>query len=556
MLPSGLWKALGADTDQLRAILKVRLLMDNRKPLTLSQRQRKPSKFSLFIGMFLSFVFGIVYVAPFAAFNDLVTSMTVYYGLFLFLLTFSLVSDFSTALVDTRDKAVVLPRPVNDRTLLLSRLLHIFLYLFRTVVPMMLPGWIVAGIIYGWKAALFFPVPMLCTVLLSLFFVMGLYLVLLRFTKPGKFKEVLGYFQIAFSIILFASVYLLPRFMERQNMEAFHIAQHPGIQWSPSFWLAAMWSWLGYPAPFPNTLWLGLMAFFLPLLCLWITARYLAPQFSRKIASIDGVEPEENPGAKVVKQKKGKLYLRLASFFNRSEAANAGFRMTWIQTGRSRAFRMRVYPALAYIPMYFVYLLTMNKRGFSYMWSHLPSTKAYILLLYMCSFVMMQAVYYITVSEQYKAAWIYYTAPVDKPGRVMAGAFKVVWVKYFLPFFILVSIFVLYVWGTKVIPDILLALVNVTLFALIITYVAYRQLPFSILDQMNSSGNKVVRSLISMLLPFALGGAHYAVLGLPWFFSLLLRLLLLLLSCILFWVIWDSYLHTSWDKMKSEETTR
>lgn len=556
MLPSGLWKAMGADNDQLRAILKVKLLMDNRRPLTMSQRQRKPSKFSIFIGMFLSFVFGIVYVAPFAAFRDVVTSFTVYYGLFLFLLTFSLVTDFSTTLIDTRDKLVVLPRPVNDRTLLLSRLLHIFLYLLRTVLPMALPGWIVAGLAYGWKAALFFPVPLLCTVLLCLFIVMSLYLLLLRFTKPGRFKEVLGYFQIAFSIILFASVYLLPRLMEQQNIQSFRMADHPGIQGSPSFWLAAMWSWLGYPAPFAATRLLGLAAFFLPFICLWITVRYLAPSFSRKIGALDGAEPQETTGAKVVQFKKRKLYLRLAALLNRSDAANAGFRMTWIQTGRNRTFRMRVYPALAYIPMYFVYLLTMNKRGFSAMWAHLPATKAYIILLYMCSFVMLQAVYYITVSDQYKAAWVYYTAQVDKPGRIMAGGFKVVWVKYFLPFFVLVCLFVLYVWGAKVIPDILLALVNVTLFALIITYVAYRQLPFSILDQMNSSGNKIVRSIISMILPFLLGGAHYAVLGLPWLFSLMLRLLLLLLSCILLWVIWDSYATTSWDKMKSEETAQ
>lgn len=553
MLPKGLWKAMGADTDQLRAILDVKLTMDNRKPLALSQRQRKASTYSMLRSMLLSFLFGFFYVIPWTVFDDISIAATFYYSLFLFLLTFSLLTDFSATLIDTRDKLIVLPRPVNDRTLLLSRLLHIFLYLFRTVLPMALPGWIVAGAIHGWKAALFFPIPLLCTVLLALFVVMGLYLLLLRFSRPERFKEVLGYFQIVFSVILFATFYLLPRFIEQEDFVHFRLTDHPGLQFSPSYWLAATWSWAGYPAAWASTRWLGLAALLLPFLCLWLTVRYLAPQFIRKISALDGADGPVNadkPGTR----KGGRFYLKLARLLNRSDAANAGFRMTWIQTARNRTFKLRVYPSLAYIPIYFVYLLTMKKQPLSKIWEHLPETNTYIILLYMCSFVMLQAVYYITVSDQYKAAWAYYAAPVEKPGRIMAGGFKVVWVKFFLPFFALVTLFVLYVWGPKVLPDILLALVNVTLFAMIITYVAYRQLPFSILDQMNSSGNKIVRSIISMLLPFLLGGAHYAVLGLPGMLSLGLRLLLLLLSAGLLWMVWDSYINTSWDKMKSEET--
>ena len=43
MLLSGLWESLGADIDQLKAILKVRLMLDDRKPMTLGRQQSEGS---------------------------------------------------------------------------------------------------------------------------------------------------------------------------------------------------------------------------------------------------------------------------------------------------------------------------------------------------------------------------------------------------------------------------------------------------------------------------------------------------------------------------------
>jgi hypothetical protein len=129
----------------------------------------------------------------------------------------------------------------------------------------------------------------------------------------------------------------------------------------------------------------------------------------------------------------------------------------------------------------------------------------------------------------------------------MSGSFKVIWVKYFLPFFASVSVFVLVVWGLPAISDILLALVNVTLFAACVVRVSYRRFPFSEIDQTATSGSKFLRALIGMSIPAALGIGHYFAMEMLW-----LKCIFLVLSSILLWLVWDSYSHTGWEALKAE----
>ena len=130
----------------------------------------------------------------------------------------------------------------------------------------------------------------------------------------------------------------------------------------------------------------------------------------------------------------------------------------------------------------------------------------------------------------------------------MAGTFKVVWVKYFIPFFATISVFVIAVWGIPAIADVLLALVNVTLFAACMARLAYRRFPFSQIDQTGASGSKFLRAMLGMAIPGALGVGHYFALEMLW-----LKCLFLVLSAILLWLVWDSYAHTDWSVIKAEE---
>jgi len=541
---------MGADTEQLKAILLAKLKMDDRKPIAYRKaKEGKSYNYSTLLNMLIYAVTGLLYTFPLFIFTDTIVAMYGYFTIFLFLLTFSLITDFSNVIIDSSDKYILVPRPVNDSTIFLSRNLYVFIYLLRTVLPMSLPGWVVLTMSHGWPTAILFPCTILLMTFISLFLVNGIYLLILKISKPERFKNIIGGFQIAFTIFIIIFYNLMQGISRSSAVQNLDIHQYAWIRFTPPYWLAACWSWLGYEAVLPGTMWLAALAFVFPVFCLWFTVKFLAPSFGRKIAAIDGVEVHELHQPKVGKRSKGNLAGKLANIFVKTDAGKAGFMMAWWQTSRSRSFKMKVYPAFAYVPIYFVYMLLLNDEPLKQVVAALPQTKIHLFLLYMSAFAMMQALNYVTISDQYKAAWIYYSAPVDVPGHVLAGAFKALWLRYCLPFLFFIGSIVLYIWGADAIIDIILATVNVTVFTVCVMRTTNRSFPFSQKEQMKNAGMKgFFRGLLTMILIAAMGFAHYFLSVFWW-----LKTLFIILSSIFLWLVWDSCLNTNWQVIAKGE---
>lgn len=586
MLPSGLWRSLGADIAQLRAILTAKLLVDDRKPLSfganrgMASSKKKDRKYTSIRTMLLSFFMGLIYILPIGmVYMDATIGLSLFFLMFAFMLTFTMITDFANVLVDTKDKFILFSRPVNDKTIMLSRLLYIFIYLMRLVIPMTLPAWIMFGVLKGWTAVLFYPLSVLLMVFLVLFIVCALYILMLQIAGPGKFKDVLNYFQIGFSIVFFAVWMLTSRSINPEAIEGVDINSFAWAQLTPMYWLSVCWSWIDATAVIiPGTAWMGALAIVLPFLCLWLTVKYLAPQFTRKL--VMGDVNAESMKVEIKPKKAGKVssvdkLSKRAAMFNKSSEGMAGFIITWLQTSRSRNFKMRVLPAIAYVPVYFFYMLSNGRGSLGETWEKLPEGHSYVGLMYLTMFVLMQAINFITMSEQYKAAWVYYAAPVGKPGEVIAGAYKAMWVKYYLPFIMAIAVFCIFIWGPKVVPDIILATLNTTVFTVIMMRISYRVLPFSKKEQMKEAGGRsFIRVFGSFIIMGVLGLGHYIVAALSnlregsrmdnmvsgivdpsWLtiISFSLKIVFIILSSILLWISLDSLRNTTWDRMKKDE---
>ena len=415
---------------------------------------------------------------------------------------------------------------------------------------MSMAGWIIMGLENGWKAVLLFPLPILMMLMMSLFLVNACYLAILKIVKAERFQNVISSFQIAFSIIIVVFFYLIQGVVKRLVTQDLDINNYSWIKFTPSYWLAACWSWIGInSSASSDTYFFSALAVIIPFLSLYVTLKWLSPTFARKLGAIDGVETEHSIASR--KTNSGRLYQIFANLFNTGNAAKAGFIITWLQTARSRTFKMRVYPALVYIPAYFLYLLLMDDQPLKTVWRDLPETKQYLTLLYMSAFALIQAMNYVTMSDQYKAAWIYYSSPIESPGNVLAGAYKALWIKYYLPFITLIGLFVLYVWGISFLPDVMLATINVTLFSLCVMRIGNKSFPFSTMEQMKNTGGKVVvRILSTFFLIGILAFSHYLA------FFLWLKILFIILSSLFFWLVWDSYKNTSWNNLRIAEDAK
>ena len=129
------------DYAQLRAIVATKLLMDNRRQRVAYRRNESASTGNSFgINLVFYTIFGGLVAMAMSSIASFIISMIVFYTYIMVMISMTLITDFSSILLDTSDNTIILPRPVDSRTLFAARLTHILLYLGQlglglTVIP-------------------------------------------------------------------------------------------------------------------------------------------------------------------------------------------------------------------------------------------------------------------------------------------------------------------------------------------------------------------------------------------------------------------------------------
>lgn len=552
----GLYRGLGVDTGQLEAILGVKLTMDDRRPRNVfgrNQPQKKRTIRNSTLGtIFMSLVLGCVYLYFFFLSQDYLTAFTLFFLMFMVMLSITLISDFTDVLIDVKDNYIILPRPVNAQTILMARLLHILIHLCRIVVPMMLPGLVYVAVQVGAGGALLFCLNIVLATLVCIFAINAIYLLILRVTTVERFKDIIGGVQIVFSILVFAIYYLGPRLASSLVLAKSSILGHRYFYPLPPLWLAALWEVLRHPAGQTPLLYtLAAAGAVLPPVCIWVVIRFLAPSFDRKLGGLGGGSAA-TPKAARRQGERGFSYRLATNWVTRGNTENTGFNIAWLLSGRSRDFKLKVYPSFAYVLMYFFYYVFVGKDKMSIAekWNHLGETQMYILLIYFSSFAMISAISNLVYSDKYKASWIYYVSPIEAPGQILVGAVKAMLVKYFIPFYALVSILAFYVWGLQVLPDLILGLVNVTWFGLLMGFLRLKKFPFSAAPNIQAGSGRFIQGLLIIAVPGLVGVGHYLIRHALPSISIWLIWLFTVLSVILVWMIYGRYREVSWAELE------
>jgi hypothetical protein len=152
-----------------------------------------PQKWNILLGLF--------FIISFFISNDTVTQFFLFFTFFIFLLASTLITDFTNVLIDIRDNAIILPKPINDKTFLLARLFHIIIHVSKLVLPMTLPSLITVGIKYGSWGVVTLILLIPPVTLFTIFLINALYILILKVSTPEKFKNIISYFQIVFAIV-------------------------------------------------------------------------------------------------------------------------------------------------------------------------------------------------------------------------------------------------------------------------------------------------------------------------------------------------------------------
>src|SRR5699024_1951051 len=132
----------------------------------------------------------------------------------MFFMTTTLISDFSSVLLDLRDKEILLSKPINNRTLSMAKFIHIFFYVSTITIVMVGPALLVSLLKKGLGFFLIFFFNLVLINLFLIAFTGLLYLLILKFFDGEKLKDIINYVQIGLTIIITVGFQFIARVFE------------------------------------------------------------------------------------------------------------------------------------------------------------------------------------------------------------------------------------------------------------------------------------------------------------------------------------------------------
>ena len=465
-----LFRKLGIDYAAMRAILQLKLTMDGRRmPAIFNGGKQKKEGNQFYKSLWVYLLYGLLLQMPFLFLGDnYMFGLGIMFSVLLFFLMSSMVSDFSSVLLDVRDKNNLLARPINKKTLNTAKVIHIGYYITLLTLSFVAVPVIVSVFVQGIFFAIIFIIEVMLIALLSLTFTALAYYVILRFFSGEKLKDMISYVQIALAIFIMVGYQFFGRVFEITNLDLTYTFKWWHII-LPPLWYGAPFELLLNQNNARPIILLSILAILMPILALSIYIRSM-PGFESSLTKLQTDS--------IRKRKRKSMWTELwAKVLCSSPIERTLFGFSSMMITKERELKIKLYPLLAFsllIPIIFFF----NNFRFNSL-EEIKLGSGY-LQIYFALLMIPTVVHMLQYSAAYKAIWILQVAPIANRQLFYSATLKAFLVKYFLPIYFLLCVFFIWVYGW----DILFDLVIVLLAAICTTVLTYKILnggvyPFS-----------------------------------------------------------------------------
>ncbi|MBU5438859.1 hypothetical protein KQI42_12600 [Tissierella sp. MSJ-40] len=497
-----IFEKAGIDYDVMRRILEIKFTLDGRRVPTIvgnSSSKKKDEDSNSFIkslGVYL--LLGIILVFFVTKADNYLYQMSFVFGILMFMMMTSLISDFSSVLLDIRDKNIILSKPVDSKTLNMAKVLHILFYMFFITISFSGPALIVSLFKQGGIFFLIFLAEIILMDLLIVVLTALLYLLVLKFFDGEKLKDIINYVQIALTIALSVGYQLLGRL--------FDFVDFKNVVFNPKWWqyfIPPIW----FGAPFELILnnnretyliTFSILALLVPIISIIIYVK-LTPSFERNLQKLN------SSGGKT-----GSRNNRITDFTSklvcRSEEEIVFYRFATNMMKNERVFKLKVYPSLGFSIVFpFIFLFNGLRNGGL---EGLVSSKMYF-SIYFTALLIPTIVMNLGHSGNYKGAWIYRVVPFTDAKSIFKGTLKAALMNLILPLYILISIIFMIIFKGKIIVDLIIVFLNILLFMVICFRTTDKSLPFSKPFELAEQSQGFLVMIITFFTLGLLGLIHY-----------------------------------------------
>ncbi len=493
-----LFQKAKVDYPMMREILQMKLTLDTRRVPTIFNDSNSDSGNQFLKSLGIYALMGLILIA-FLFGDQYIFQVSIMYAIIMFIIMTSTISDFSSVLLDVRDKMIIGTKPVDSRTVNTAKVVHITIYLCQltmafTAIPMII-GLFNQGIIFFLLSL----VVLLFVNLLILIMTALVYIIILRFFDGEKLKDIINYIQILLSISMIIGYQLVARSFEFVDLNV-----NFSFEWwhvlMPPIWYGAIYEIVLNGVTDLSYIILAILGVIIPLIAIFLYIK-LIPSFERNLEKLLSNSGKHKQAKEWWSRFWSKLFV-----WNREEQVFFDFATRMLRNERD--YKLKVYPAIGMAFIFpFIFLITdFTSRSLD----ELRDGNMYFLMYF--SLVLVPAgIQMLQFSTNPKAAWIYRALPMKNENVCHRAVLKAFFVRLFIPVYLLLSVFFLVIFTERVLSF----LIVLVLVAAIYGRISYRVflknvMPFSEsyrVGQSKQSGE--VLALLALVIAFGL--LHYGM---------------------------------------------
>jgi hypothetical protein len=404
----------GVDYTQWKAVTRTLLRSDFRLPLTESRSGRGRAGGLLLMAVVLA-LFGagaavIVFINP-----DVLLTSTIALTYLSVMLASTLLTQHGATMLSTADYVILGARPVSSRTVLAIRLTNVLFHAMLVTTLMSVPVIVAFAVAHGGNVArgVAVAVAVYAWALLLSLGLITMYAAALRFAGAHRMQRVLGYVQLASGFFAYGGIVVAMRAFDNTPLATITMPDQWWLVVIPPAWYA---SYVEIASGILNstTMLRAAMSVVAIAAMAWVIRDKLSLDYARQLAQLTTVSTSATEAIRT-------------PLFNRAESRAVAI---LVRAHFEHDVRVRM-GILAIVPLLFFYMFVGLRDG-----------AVDVVGLAVLAFPAVLSRHFVG-SDAYRAAWIYFAAPVDRSRLVLA--LKNVAVVYFLaPFLLLV--FAVYVW--------------------------------------------------------------------------------------------------------------
>ncbi|WP_088049820.1 hypothetical protein [Virgibacillus dakarensis] len=521
-----IFRSINIDYDVMRKILQIKLTMDQRRVPTIfansTSKKKDSNQFLKSLGIYA--LYGLALIPFLFLGENYMFQSSIMFGITMFILMTSMISDFSSVLLDVRDKTILHTKPLNTRTVNAAKIIHVTIYMTMLTGAFIAIPAIVMLFVKGFAYFLVFFVEIILLVLFIMALTAMVYIFVLRFFSGERLKDIINYVQILLSVGIVVGYQIVIRAFDFVDLNFTY-----DFSWwhvfIPPIWFAAPFELLLNQNYTSVMIILSLLTLIVPIVSIIVYYR-LMPTFERNLQKL----MEDTAKTKKSRWNFRNLWERLLCS---SKEERLFFRFSQIMMGREREFKLKVYPSLG-MALVFPFIFVFNALNTG-SFSELATSRVY-LNIYFCNIIIGIVVHMLKFSGKYKGAWVFQVTPIKKTERFYSATLKAFLVKLYVPVYLILCVAFIAIFSFRILPDLMIVFVT----AVLNTLIAYKvinneEFPFTQAFESAQEGANSIKYFLLMFLVALFAGLHFLATIIP--FGVYLYLAILLVVTFVAWRI-------------------